>query len=231
MPGPVAAEIKPVADEWLESGCPSSPQRRAAQSLPGALGPAERSTSPIPSSPTMPAARATSFRRSGRTRRTPTIGWGKTTQFGYGLGLGHGRCLACPDKLCINVWGDVAIGFHWHGLRDGGAERIPIMSVLLNNFSMAIELHAKVSTEKYRSTDIPATMPVMARAFGGYCGERVTKPEDIVPAIRRYRADQEGACWCCSSSSPPRKPMISEEAGPYRRRAANLRGKYPIASV
>src|SRR5690606_21566443 len=33
------------------------------------------------------------------------IGWGKTTQLGYGLGLAMGAKLACPDKLCINVWG------------------------------------------------------------------------------------------------------------------------------
>ena len=41
-----------------------------------------------------------------------------------------------------------------------------------------------VSTEKYRSTDISGDYAAMARAFGGY-GERVTRPEDIVPAIRR----------------------------------------------
>src|SRR5262249_31791075 len=39
------------------------------------------------------------------------IGWGKTTQLGYGLGLAMGAKLAKPDKLCINVWGDAAIGF------------------------------------------------------------------------------------------------------------------------
>ena len=37
------------------------------------------------------------------------IGWGKTTQLGYGLGLAMGAKLAHPDKLCINVWGD-AVG-------------------------------------------------------------------------------------------------------------------------
>ncbi|MBO0824156.1 MAG: thiamine pyrophosphate-requiring protein, partial [Actinobacteria bacterium] len=32
------------------------------------------------------------------------IGWGKTTQLGYGLGLAMGAKLAKPDHLCINVW-------------------------------------------------------------------------------------------------------------------------------
>ncbi len=39
------------------------------------------------------------------------IGWGKTTQLGMGLGLAMGAKLAKPDKLCINLWGDAAIGF------------------------------------------------------------------------------------------------------------------------
>ena len=39
------------------------------------------------------------------------IGWGKTTQLGYGLGLAMGAKLARPEALCINVWGDAAIGF------------------------------------------------------------------------------------------------------------------------
>jgi thiamine pyrophosphate-dependent acetolactate synthase large subunit-like protein len=32
-----------------------------------------------------------------------SIGWGKTTQLGYSLGLAIGAKLAHPDKLCINV--------------------------------------------------------------------------------------------------------------------------------
>jgi thiamine pyrophosphate-dependent acetolactate synthase large subunit-like protein len=121
------------------------------------------------------------------------IGWGKTTQLGYGLGLAMGAKLARPDKLCINVWGDAAIGFTGMDFETAVRERIPILSVLLNNFSMAIELPImKVATEKYRSTDISGHYADMARAFGGY-GERVTEPGEIVPAIERaVRHTQEG---------------------------------------
>jgi acetolactate synthase-1/2/3 large subunit len=113
------------------------------------------------------------------------IGWGKTTQLGYGLGLAMGAKLARPEKLCINVWGDAAIGFTGMDFETAVRERIPILSILLNNFSMAIELKVMpVSTERYRSTDISGDYAAMARAFGGY-GERVTEPDEIVPAIRR----------------------------------------------
>ena len=96
-----------------------------------------------------------------------------------------GAKLAHPDKLCINLWGDAAIGFTGMDFETAVRERIPILSVLLNNFSMAIELKVMPkATEKYRSTDISGDYADMARAFGGY-GERVTDPGEIVPAIKR----------------------------------------------
>ncbi|OLC17065.1 MAG: hypothetical protein AUH29_03510 [Candidatus Rokubacteria bacterium 13_1_40CM_69_27] len=113
------------------------------------------------------------------------IGWGKTTQLGYGLGLTMGAKLAAPDKLCVNVWGDAAIGFTGMDFETAVRERLPILSVLLNNFSMAIELKVmKVATEKYRSTDIGGNYADFAKALGGW-GERVTEPGAIVPAIKR----------------------------------------------
>src|ERR1700716_3215520 len=113
------------------------------------------------------------------------IGWGKTTQLGYGLGLAMGAKLARPDKLCINVWGDAAIGFTGMDFETAVRERLPILSILFNNFSMAIELKVmEVATEKYRSTDISGNYADMACAFGGY-GERVTEPGEIVAAIKR----------------------------------------------
>ena len=119
------------------------------------------------------------------------LGWGKTTQLGYGLGLAMGAKLAKPDKLCMNVWGDAAIGFTGMDFETAVRERIPILSILLNNFSMAIELKVMpISTEKYRSTDISGDYAAMARAFGGY-GERVEKPSEIVPAIKRGIAATE----------------------------------------
>ena len=121
------------------------------------------------------------------------IGWGKTTQLGYGLGLAMGAKLARPDHLCVNVWGDAAIGFTGMDFETAVRERIPILSVLFNNFSMAIEIPIMpVSTEKFRSTDISGNYADMAKAFGGY-GERVETPDQIIPAIQRgIQKTQEG---------------------------------------
>lgn len=113
------------------------------------------------------------------------LGWGKTTQLGYGLGLAMGAKLARPEALCINVWGDAAIGFTGMDFETAVRERIPILSILFNNFSMAMELPImQVATERFRSTDISGNYADMATAFGGY-GERVETPGEIVPALRR----------------------------------------------
>ncbi|MGN6671835.1 MAG: thiamine pyrophosphate-dependent enzyme, partial [Thermomicrobiales bacterium] len=119
------------------------------------------------------------------------IGWGKTTQLGYGLGLAMGAKLAHPEKLCINVWCDAAIGFTGLDFETAVRERLPILSILLNNVSMAIELPImQTATAKYRSTDISGNYADMAKAFGGY-GERVTTPDQVVPAITRAIAQTE----------------------------------------
>src|SRR5258708_8146219 len=96
-----------------------------------------------------------------------------------------GAKLAAPDKLCINVWGDAAIGFTGMDFETAVRERIPILSILLNNFSMAIELKVMpVSTEKYRSTDISRNYAQFAQALGGY-GGRLENPSDTIPPLRR----------------------------------------------
>jgi acetolactate synthase-1/2/3 large subunit len=119
------------------------------------------------------------------------IGWGKSTQLGYGLGLAMGAKLVHPDRLCINVWGDAAIGFTGTDLETAAREGIPILSILLNNEAMAIELPVMpVATEKYRATDISGNYAEFARSLGCY-GERVTEAGEIVPALRRAIAATE----------------------------------------
>src|SRR5688572_5275049 len=116
------------------------------------------------------------------------IGWGKSTQLGYGLGLAMGAKLACPAKLCINVWGDAAIGFTGTDLETAARDRIPILSILLNNEAMAIELPVMpVATHKYRATDISGDYAAFARSLGCH-GERVTGAAEIVPALKRALA-------------------------------------------
>jgi thiamine pyrophosphate-dependent acetolactate synthase large subunit-like protein len=183
----VAAQIASIRDEWLAEWKP----KRTSNDTP--LSP-YRVLADLMQTVDLPNTIITHDAGSPRDQLAPFwkptaplsyIGWGKTTQLGTGLGMAMGAKLAKPDKLCINVWGDAAIGFTGMDFETAARERIPILSILLNNFSMAIELKVMaMATEKYRSTDISGNYADMARAFGGY-GERVTAPGEIIPAIQR----------------------------------------------
>lgn len=121
------------------------------------------------------------------------IGWGKTTQLGYGLGIALGAKLACPDKLCINVWGDAAIGFTGMDLETAARERLPILSILFNNKGMATELGSLPNAiSAYNATQITGDYAAMATAFGLYA-ERISDPAEIRAAIERgIRKTREG---------------------------------------
>ncbi len=65
------------------------------------------------------------------------VGWGKTTHLGYGLGLAMGAKIAKPEKLCVNVWGDGAVGMTGLDIETATREDLPILSVYLKNHEMA----------------------------------------------------------------------------------------------
>jgi acetolactate synthase-1/2/3 large subunit len=183
----VVAEITAVREEWMaqwrpllnSNEAPISPYRVIWELMAGT----DQKNTIITHDAGSPRDQISPFWVS--TEPMSYIGWGKTTQLGMGLGLAMGAKLARPDKLCINFWGDAAIGFTGMDFETAVRERIPILSCLMNNFSMAIELKVMpVSTEKYRSTDISGNYADMAKAFGGY-GERVTDPGQIKAAIQR----------------------------------------------
>ena len=186
-PKAVAAEIKSVWEPWfakwlpkLESNSEPINPYRVMWDLHNTV---DRDNTIITHDAGSPRDQISPFWRS--TTPLSYVGWGKTTQLGYGLGLAMGAKLAKPDKLCINFWGDAAIGFTGMDFETAARERIPILSILSNNFSMAIELKVMpVSTEKYRSTDISGNYADFAKALGCY-GERIERVSEIKPAIRR----------------------------------------------
>ncbi len=120
-------------------------------------------------------------------------GWGRELQLGHSLGLTMGAKLAHPEKLCMNYWGEAALGMTGLDFETCVRCQIPIMSIFSNNFAMKTEYAAmKLSHEKYRTCDISGNYADFAKALGGY-GERVTEPDQIVHAIKRgIAATQKG---------------------------------------
>ncbi|HET7768864.1 MAG TPA: thiamine pyrophosphate-requiring protein [Chloroflexota bacterium] len=121
------------------------------------------------------------------------LGWGKSTQLGTGLGVALGAKLAFPDKLVVNVMGDLAFGTAAMDVETGVRERLPIMTVLLNNGRMGgYGHHMPTASEKYGSNLLSGDYAAVAAGLGAY-SERVEKPEDVIPALKRgIKATEEG---------------------------------------
>src|SRR5262245_65755788 len=78
------------------------------------------------------------------------MGEGKSTQLGYGLGIIRGAKLAAPDKLCVNVMGDAAIGMTGMDIETASRNKIAILTVVFNNGVMGAEREElKLSDKKY----------------------------------------------------------------------------------
>jgi acetolactate synthase I/II/III large subunit len=112
------------------------------------------------------------------------MGWGKSTQLGYGLGITMGAKLAAPNRLCVNIMGDAAIGMTGMDIETAARNRIAILTVVFNNGVMAAERDVlKTSTRKYGALDVGGNYTKVAEGLN-VAATRVAKPADIVPAIR-----------------------------------------------
>jgi acetolactate synthase I/II/III large subunit len=122
------------------------------------------------------------------------MGWGKSTQLGYGLGITMGAKLAAPEKLCVNVMGDAAIGMTGMDIETAARNRIAILTVVFNNGVMAAERDVlALSTKKYGALTVGGNYAKVAEGLN-VAATRVEKPAAIVPAIKEaVRVTESGA--------------------------------------
>src|SRR5712671_3125938 len=112
------------------------------------------------------------------------MGWGKSTQLGYGIGIIMGAKLAAPDKICINVMGDAAIGMTGMDIETAARNRIAILTVVFNNGVMAAERDVlKTSTRKYGALTVSGNYAKVAEGLN-VASARVEKPAGIVGAVK-----------------------------------------------
>ena len=116
------------------------------------------------------------------------LGWGKSTQLGYGLGLSLGAKLAAPEKNVINIMGDAAFGMSGLDLETAVRASIPIFTVVLNNGVMTrYDSHMPQATERYGSNRMSGNYAMVAEGLGVQA-ERVDTPDGLAPAIQRALA-------------------------------------------
>ncbi len=121
------------------------------------------------------------------------IGWGASTQLGYGLGLAIGAKIADPEKQVINVMGDAAFGMAGLDVETAVRSEIPIITVVLNNGVMThYDHHMAYASERWGSNRLGGDYAAIGAGMGAYA-EKVTAPDQIAPAIRRaVAANLEG---------------------------------------
>ena len=113
------------------------------------------------------------------------IGWGKSTQLGYGLGLAMGAKLAAPEKQVINVMGDAAFGMAGMDIETASRANIGILTVILNNGVMTHYAdHFPHAAEHWGSNKLGGDYAKVAEGLGAY-SEQVKTPDQIGAAIRR----------------------------------------------
>ena len=193
--GSVVEEIAGVKEEWLgrwmskltSNEAPITPYRVIWEFM-KAVDPSEAIVTHDSGSPRdqiMP------FYRSDGPRSY--IGWGKSHGLGTGLGLNIGAKLAAPDKFVVNFMGDAAFGMTGLDFETAVRCDIPILTVVFNNSTMAVETdHLARSHQLFRTRDIGGNYADMAAAMGGW-SERVEDPSQVGDAIIRARhATEDG---------------------------------------
>ena len=113
------------------------------------------------------------------------MGWGKSTQLGYGYGLAMGAKLAAPEKQVVNIMGDAAFGMAGMDVETAVRSEIPILTVILNNGVMTHYNEAMpYASERWGSDRLGGDYAKVAEGLGAY-SEQVRAPDEVGAAIRR----------------------------------------------
>jgi acetolactate synthase-1/2/3 large subunit len=190
-----SAEIKEMRDEWLAQWMPKLTSNEVPLTPYRVMWEFMRTSDPnetivthdsgSPRNQLVPFYRATASRGY--------VGWGKSHSLGSGLGLIMGAKLAAPDKFCVNFMGDAAFGMTGLDFETAVRSSIPILTIVLNNSSMAVETHSMAASHAhFKTRDLGGHYAELGKALGGYA-EKIERPDDIVGAIKRAkRATEEG---------------------------------------
>src|ERR1700730_1739384 len=146
-------------------------------------------------------------------RAAGLLGWAFPAAFGADV-LHRGK------RRVFGLTGDGGIGYHLADLETALRLKIPAVQIVLNNSSLAFEydvqkyVHGELCPEASEFLDVP--FADVARAFGAH-GERVTDPEQFIPALRRAEESGKPAIIdvVVSGELPP--PVTRYEAAGLRK--------------
>ena len=182
----VVAEVKRVRKEWEDEWMPQLTSDEVPinqyRIVMDAMNAVDRANTIVTHDAGSPREQVTPFWES-TTPRT-YMGWGKSTQLGYGLGIIMGAKVAEPDKLCINFMGDAAIGMVGMDIETAVRNKIGILTVVFDNGIMAIERdHMPYTADTMNSLDLGGDYVKIAEGLGAW-SKRVEQPDAFVPALK-----------------------------------------------
>ncbi len=107
---------------------------------------------------------------------------------GYGLGAAIGAKFGRPDKTVINIAGDGCFRMNMNEIATAARNNLPVIEVVINNhvLGMVRQWQNLFYEERYSYTVLNDSVDFvkLAEAMGAV-GMRVTKKEEVAPAIRR----------------------------------------------
>ncbi len=187
--GAVEAEVKQIKDEWLEEWMPLLTSDEVPinpyRVIWDLMHTVDRTQTTLTHDSGHPRDQTIPFYEAIVPRGY--LGWGNSSQLGYGLGLAMGAKLGAPERLVVNIMGDAAIGMSGMDIETAVRHEIPILTLVLNNHVMSgYARNYPVATDSFAFTSLYGDYANLAQALGAH-GERVEDPAEIIPAIGRAR--------------------------------------------
>ena len=114
------------------------------------------------------------------------IAWGKSTQLGYSLGLAMGAKMAEPEKVAVCIIGDYGFGMVGLDVETAVRERIPVLTIILNNSTMGIyrQNNFPTANDLYGTKYTGGDYSKIAEALGSY-SEKIDDPNELGAAMKR----------------------------------------------
>jgi acetolactate synthase I/II/III large subunit len=145
------------------------------------------------------------------------VGFGGYLGFlGIGFGLAIGAQVAEPQSRVVLLMGDGAFGLHPQELDTMARHRLPILTVVVNNACWGMSIHGQEVVygpeagivSRLADTDYDE----VARGLGA-AGERVSRLEDVGPAIRRALESGKPTCINLTVSGEVTHPITPAMVG------------------
>tara|TARA_Y100000590_G_scaffold73397_2_gene80865 strand:- start:6692 stop:8329 length:1638 start_codon:yes stop_codon:yes gene_type:complete len=183
----VRAEIKQVKDEWLAEWMPLLTSDEVPinpyRIIWDLMNTVDRSQTILTHDSGHPRDQTIPFFETTTPRGY--LGWGNSSQLGYGLGIAMGAKLGAPEKLVVNIMGDAAIGMAGMDIETAVRHNIPILTIVLNNHVLSgYSRNYPVATEKFGFTNLYGEYADLAKSLGAH-SERIEDPNEVIPGIKR----------------------------------------------